>query len=146
MPEWNLWALKITKIHHIQNSKKNVKPYDCKKRVTVCLGGGGPRRHFSIKTHIHLINPENTCPGPQNDCPGLKIDPQAFKITAHWGVGTPRKSTPRAQRNGTVPGYARSTLDTFSLLKENDVDSFSTKSKANWFHMGTILALSLIHI
>ena len=74
--------------------------------------GGGPRKHFfSIKTYNHPRNPENKCPGPQNDCPGLKIDPQAFKITAHLGVETPRRSPPRAQRNGTVPGYARSALD-----------------------------------
>ena len=74
-------------------------------------GGGSAKALFSIKTHNHPRNPENRSPGLQNDCPGLKIDPQAFKITAHLGVETPRRSTPRAQRNGTVPGYARSALD-----------------------------------
>ena len=87
----------------------------------MCLGGGSAKALFSIKTHIHLRNPENKCPGPQNDCPGLKIDPQAFKITAHLGVETPRRSTPRAQRNGTVPGYARSALDQYMRLDNPDV-------------------------
>ena len=36
-PEWNLWALKITKIHYIQNSK----PPSHKTALE-----GGPRRHF----------------------------------------------------------------------------------------------------
>ena len=80
------------------------------------LWGGSAKALFSIKTYIHLRNPEKKCPGPQNDCPGLKINPQAFKITAHLGVETPRRSTPRAQRNGTVSGYARSTLDSFNLF------------------------------
>ena len=74
--------------------------------------GGSAKAVFSIKTNIHLRNPENKWPGSQNDCPSLKIDPQAFKITAYFGVEAPRRSTPRAQRNGTVPGYARSALDT----------------------------------
>ena len=73
--------------------------------------GKSAKALFSIKTHFHLRNHENKCPGLQNDCPSLKIDPQAFKITAYWGVETPRRSPPRAQRNGTVPGYARNPLD-----------------------------------
>ena len=117
-PEWNLWALKITKIHHIQNSKKQSNHKTVRAGYCVPLGGSA-KVLFSIKTHIHLRNPENKCPGPRNDCLGLKIDPQAFKITAHLGVETPRRSTPRAQRNGTVPGYARSALDIFILCLHN---------------------------
>ena len=77
----------------------------------MCFGGGSAKTLFSIKTHIHLRNPENKSPGPYNDCPGLKIDPQAFKMTAHLGVEMPRRSDPRAQRNGTAPSYAHSALD-----------------------------------
>ena len=115
-PEWSLWALKITKIHHIQNSKKRSNHKTVKNGLLCSFREGSAKALFSIKTHIHLRNPEKKCPGPRNDCPGLKIYPQAFKITAHLGVETPRRSTPRAQRNGTVPGYARSALDMFHIF------------------------------
>ena len=72
------------KIHHIQNSnkKKRSNHKTVKNGLLCAFEGGSAKALFSIKTHIHLRNPENKSPGLQNDCPGLKTDPQALKVTA----------------------------------------------------------------
>ena len=105
----------------------------------MCLGGGSAKQFFSTKTNIHLRNPENKCPGPQNDCPGLKIYPQAFKITAYLGVETPRRSTAKAQRNGTVPGYARSALDIVLCEKMKPIEQLVPECYLGQGDGGTIL-------